>query len=108
MLATKLSFSQKELVAFCERWKVIEFALFGSAVRDDFSAESDVDVLVTFSAQSEWGLFEHIEMKDELSTLFERNVDLITRRSLEQSHNDLLRDEILENIDVIYAESARG
>jgi len=48
MLATKLSFSQKELVAFCKRWDVTEFALFGSAVRNDFSAESDVDVLVTF------------------------------------------------------------
>lgn len=103
MPKTKLSFSQKELVAFYERWDVTEFALFGSAVRDDFSAESDVDALVTFSAQSEWGLFEHIEMKDELASLFGRDVDLITRRSLEQSHNDLLRDEILENAQVIYA-----
>lgn len=103
MLAIKFSYAQKELVAFCERWDVTEFALFGSAVRDDFSAESDVDALVTFSAQSEWGLFEHIEMKDELASLFGRDVDLITRRSLEQSHNDLLRDEILGSLDVVYA-----
>lgn len=103
MLATKLSYAQKELIAFCKRWDVTEFALFGSAVRDDFAAESDIDALVTFSAQSEWGLFAHIQMKQELAALFGRDVDLITMRSLEQSHNDLLRDEILENAKVIYS-----
>ncbi len=43
---------EKESAAFCNRWKVVEFAMFGSAVRDDFSAGSDIDALVAFSSNS--------------------------------------------------------
>jgi predicted nucleotidyltransferase len=79
--------------------------LFGSAVRDDFSPDSDIDALISFSSQSEWGLFDHIQMKQELKELFGRDVDLITQRALEQSHNELLRAEILESAKVIYSVS---
>ncbi len=103
MLATQTLLSQKEFTTFCKRWRIIEFALFGSAVRDDFSPESDIDALVDFSAKSEWGLFDHIQMKQELKSLFGRDVDLITQRALEQSHNDLLRTEILNSAKVIYS-----
>ena len=103
MLTTQITLPEKELTTFYKRWKVVEFALFGSAVRDDFSPESDIDALVDFSSQSEWGLFDHIQMKQELKILFGRDVDLITQRALEQSRNDLLRDEILENAKVIYS-----
>lgn len=103
MLSTQITLPEKELAAFCKRWKVIEFALFGSALRDDFSPESDIDALVDFSPENEWGLFDHIQMKQELKALFGRDVDLITQRALEQSRNDLLRDEILENAKVIYS-----
>ena len=105
MLSNQITLSKEELAAFCKRWKVIEFALFGSATREDFSPESDIDALVNFSVQSEWGLFDHIQMKQELKELFGRNVDLITRRSLEQSRNDLLRAEIFEGMKVIYSTS---
>ena len=103
MLTTQITLPEKELAVFCKRWKVIEFALFGSAVRDDFSPKSDIDALVNFSAKSEWGLFDHIQMKQELKSLFGRDVDLITQRALEQSHNDLLRTEILDSAKVIYS-----
>jgi hypothetical protein len=110
MTTVKLSIPHKKIAAFCKRWKVTEFSLFGSAVRDDFSPNSDIDTLVSFSAQSEWGLFDHIQMKQELKTIFSRNVDLITRRAVEQSHNELLRAEILESAKVIYSapESVHG
>jgi len=40
----------KERIAdFCRRWKITELALFGSVLREDFRADSDVDVLVTFA-----------------------------------------------------------
>ena len=74
---------------------MVEFALFGSAVREDFSPQSDIDALVSFDPQSDWGLFDHIQMKQELKVLFGRDVDLVTRRALEQSRNALLRSEIL-------------
>ena len=97
-------FPLKKLATFCKRWQVVEFALFGSAVRDDFSAQSDIDALVSFATQSDWGLFEHIQMKQELKELFGRDVDLITRRALEQSRNSLLRTEILSTIKVLYSD----
>ncbi len=92
----------QKIDAFCQRWQVAELALFGSATRDDFSAQSDIDLLVSFSPSSNWGLFEHIQMKLELKELFGREVDLVTRRSLEQSRNSLLRAEILSSTRVLY------
>ena len=93
-----------KIVAFCNRWKVIEFALFGSALRDDFSPESDVDALVSFAPDSNWGLFEHVQMSQELKSIFARDVDLITRRALAQSRNTLLRSEILSTAKVVFSE----
>lgn len=104
MLAIQTSIHHKKLIAFCKRWKVVEFALFGSAVRDDFSPQSDIDALVSFAPQSDWGLFDHIQMKQELKELFRREVDLVTRRALEQSQNGLLRLEILDTAQVLYSE----
>jgi predicted nucleotidyltransferase len=92
-----------EIVAFCKRWKVVEFALFGSAVRDDFAPESDIDALVSFAPDSNWGLFEHIQMRLELKDIYGRDVDLITRRALEQSRNNLLRSEILSTAKVVFS-----
>jgi uncharacterized protein len=108
MVTTQKFAPSNKIAAFCKRWKVVEFALFGSAVRDDFSQQSDIDVLVTFAPQSEWGLFDHIQMKLELKKLFGREVDLITRRALEQSHNTLLRSEILSTAKVYYSERERA
>lgn len=39
----------EEIRVFCQKWQIIEFALFGSALRDDFRPDSDLDVLVSFS-----------------------------------------------------------
>ena len=79
----KLSFvesiSQKEMMQFCRRWKVRELALFGSAVRTDFRPESDVDVLVSFHEDANWGLFDHVQVRLELETIFKRKVDLVTK-----------------------------
>jgi predicted nucleotidyltransferase len=66
-----------------------------SAVREDFSARSDIDALVSFAPHSNWSLFDHVQMNQELQEIFRREVNLITRRALEQSCNTLLRAEIL-------------
>jgi predicted nucleotidyltransferase len=107
MPALKMLASPKKIESFCKRWKVTEFALFGSAVRDDFSPKSDIDALVSFAPQSEWSLFDHIQMKQELKELFGRDVDLITRRALEQSHNSLLRSEVLGTAKVLYSKGEK-
>ena len=97
------SISQEDIVRFCQRWKVRELALFGSAVRTDFKPESDVDVLVSFHETANWGLFDHVQMRLDLEAIFKRKVDLVTYRALEQSQNALLREQILNTAKVIYA-----
>jgi len=50
-------FPLQEIARFCQKWQIMELALFGSVLREDFNSESDVDMLVTFSDKSEWGSF---------------------------------------------------
>jgi hypothetical protein len=104
MAAIQTLVPRKKIAAFCKRWKVVEFALFGSAVREDFSAQSDIDALVSFAPHSKWSLFDHVQMKQELQEIFGREVDLITSRALEQSRNTLLRSEILGSTRILYSE----
>ena len=102
----RIPIDQTQIAEFCRKWQITEFALFGSEVRDDFSPQSDIDTLVSFSPQSQWGLFDHIQMKQELKELFGREVDLVTRRALEQRRNELLREEILNTAKLLYSEDA--
>ena len=99
------SIPQKELTRFCRRWQIHEFALFGSALRADFNPESDVDVLVSFNEKANWGLFDHVQMRNDLEVIFKRKVDLVTRRALEQTQNQLLRDRILKTAKVIFSDN---
>jgi predicted nucleotidyltransferase len=80
----------------------VEFAVFGSALREDFGPDSDLDVMVVFSPEANWGLWDHLRMEEELANLFERKIDLFTRRAVERSHNWLRRQEILRTAEVIY------
>ena len=91
-----------EIARFCQRWHIRELALFGSVLRSDFGPGSDVDVLVTFSPEAEWGLLDHVQMQQELPILFHRKVDLISRRALERSSNWLLRCAILSTAETLF------
>jgi predicted nucleotidyltransferase len=97
------AYPQKELVDFCQRWKVAEVALFGAVLRDDFRPDSGVDVLVTFAAEGRWSHFDLINMQNELEQIFEHKVELVERSALEQSPNSIRRKHILNHTDVIYA-----
>jgi len=88
---------------FCGRWKIIEFALFGSVLRDDFRPDSDVDVLVRFQPDAPWSLFDLGDMQAELERIFGRKVDLVEKEAIEQSRNPFRRRHILGNHRVIYA-----
>ena len=99
----KIDIPQEKIIGFCRRWKITEFALFGSVLRDDFGPESDIDVLVTFATEARWSLLDHVEMQDELKAIFGRNVDLISRRGIERSRNPIRRKEILNSVEIIYA-----
>jgi predicted nucleotidyltransferase len=87
---------------FCRRWNVTELSLFGSALRDDFGPDSDVDVLVTFAADARPTLFDMVHMKEQLEAVLGHSVDLVSRRGVEQSRNYLRRRAILSSAEPIY------
>jgi predicted nucleotidyltransferase len=98
---------RKEIAEWCERRQVRELSLFGSVLREDFGPESDVDVLVAFSQDAEWGLWDHVQMQQELRTLLRRNVDLISKRAVERSQNWLRRREILNAAQILFSVAAQ-
>jgi uncharacterized protein len=98
----KISISHPELVELCKRWKITELALFGSVLSDDFRPDSDVDVLVTFDPDANWSLFDLVELKAELKTLFGREVDLVEREGI---RNPFRRRSILSSLEVVYGSS---
>lgn len=89
--------------AFCRRWNVGELCLFGSVLRDDFSPESDIDVLVKFEGDHTPGLMGIIRMEQEMADMFGHRVDLVTRNAVEKSRNYIRRKAILESARVLYA-----
>lgn len=93
---------QAAIAQFCQRWKIEEFYLFGSVLRDDFRSDSDIDVMVQFAADARWGLLALVEMKEQLEEIFNRKVDLLTKKSIEESENWIRRKEILSTAKVIY------
>ena len=105
MTKLQIEISDSEIAAFCRKWLIDEFSLFGSAVRGDFHQKSDIDVLVTFNPDAKWTLFDHVDMQDELKDLFGRDVDLVSRRGIERSNNYIRRREIIDSARVIYAVS---
>ncbi len=96
----QIKIPQKEISEFCHRWNVVEFAVFGSALRAGFNSESDVDVLVTFAPKTQVGLFELAQMQMELESLLKRPVDLVEKASL---RNPYRRREILKTAQIVYA-----
>ncbi len=92
----------EKIKAFCTGWQVIEFALFGSVLRDDFSSDSDIDIMVKFDINAHPTFTTLEDMEIELETIFNRKVDLITREGIETSRNYLRRQEILTSAQIIY------
>lgn len=104
MRKLQISVSREKIVDFCKRWKIIEFSFFGSVLREDFNPQkSDVDVLIEFSPNSSWGLFDLVKMEEELSQLFDRHVDLVNKKAIENSRNWIRKQNILDSAEVYYA-----
>jgi uncharacterized protein len=97
-----LEISMDIVAAFCRRWKIAEFALFGSILRDDFRPDSDVDVLVTFATGASWRFYDLLTMKEELEVMFGCPVDLVEKRLVECSENNIRRKHILNHMETIY------
>jgi predicted nucleotidyltransferase len=95
----KVSIPREQLEEFCRRWKIAELDLFGSALREDFRPDSDLDLLVSFTPDADWSLLDHVAMEEELSGILGRKVDLVSRRAIERSSNWIRRRAILESAE---------
>ena len=96
----RIPIDHERIAEFCRKWRITEFALFGSVLREDFRSDSDVDVLAVFDPDAPWSLWDHMDMEEELEGLFGRPVDLVSKRALK---NPYRRHEILKTHQVIYA-----
>ena len=102
-MAARIEMPMDEIAEFCRRRGIVEFAIFGSVLRDDFGPESDVDVLVRYAPDAKISLLDEVEMEWELADLFGRKVDLVGRAAIEASRNPIRRETILRSAEVIYA-----
>ena len=102
MADVRITIPEHRLRDYCRRWKVAEMAIFGSALRQDFGPDSDIDILISFNADARWGLFDLVRMEEELKALLGRPVHLVPRLAVEQSENYIRRKSILENAEVVY------
>ena len=93
---------RRKIAAFCRKWKVNEFSLFGSVLQDGFRPDSDIDVIVDFEAGAVHTILDLAKMTEELETIFGRHVDLMTLSSVRQSRNYLRRKEILSTREPVY------
>ncbi|MBI5427996.1 MAG: nucleotidyltransferase family protein [Nitrospinae bacterium] len=99
-MPSRIAIPSPKIEDFCRRWRIVELALFGSVLRDDFRPQSDIDVLVSFFSDAHWSLYDWVDMRDELTEIFGRDVDLVAKAGL---RNPFRRHEILRTKEVIYA-----
>ena len=83
---------------YCKEHNIAKLAVFGSALRDDFTADSDVDLLVVFKKGKEPGLISLAGMEIELSEIIGRKADLRTPEDLSVR----FRDDVLAQSEVQY------
>jgi uncharacterized protein len=83
----------------CQKWHIHKLSLFGSVLRDDFTADSDIDILVEFEPEFTPGFFKLHQIQEELSELFDRRtIDLVTLKFL----NHRIRNRVLATAEVCY------
>jgi predicted nucleotidyltransferase len=102
-MRTEIPIPTAQLDEFCRRWKIAELCVFGSALREDFRPDSDLDLLVTFAPEADWSLLDHVTMEEELSGIVARKVDLVSQRAIERSSNWIRRKAILESAEPYFA-----
>jgi predicted nucleotidyltransferase len=101
-MIARIPIDHDQIAAFCQRWNITELALFGSVLREDFDADSDVDVLITLPEGDGRTLIDLGRMELELAEIIGRKVDLWTRKGVEQSRNPTRKRDILSTAQVIH------
>lgn len=83
----------------CRRYHVRELSVFGSALRDDFRPDSDIDLLVEFEPDAQVGFLALAALMRELSEAIGRKVDLVPKNGLKE----LIRNSVINSAKVLYA-----
>jgi len=96
-MKARIEIPKEKLAEFCRRNRIRKLAFFGSVLREDFTPESDVDVLVEFEPGHTPGL-AFFGMEEDLSQLLGRKVDLNTPAFL----SPYFRNEVLDHLEVLY------
>jgi hypothetical protein len=99
MAKPKMTIPRDKLADFCRRNQIRRLSIFGSALREDFGPDSDVDVLVEFEPEAQIGFLALSRMQRELAALLGRPVDLVPREGLKP----ILRETVLSSAEVVYA-----
>lgn len=100
----KLQVNHESLARFCRARGIARLEVFGSALREDFRADSDVDLLATLRPEARPTLLDWADMQEKLAALFGRPVDLVSRRAIERSRNRHRRHAILSTATPFYVE----
>ncbi len=101
MKLNQIEIPEDQIADFCRKWNLSELSLFGSILREDFSDQSDVDVLIAFGPGGQMTLESMMDMEDELSNMFAgRPIDLVERKLV---RNPFRRHEILTTRKIFYA-----
>ncbi len=100
-IITNINIPNEEIERFCQQYHIEKLAFFGSVLRDDFTPESDIDILVDFHPEHIPGLIRLSLMENELSRLFQRKVDLRTPEDL----SPYFRQEVLDSAVIQYVNS---
>jgi uncharacterized protein len=95
----RLAIDKEQIAALCHRRQIRRLAVFGSALREDFGSDSDVDILVEFEPEARVGFLALARVARELSELLGRRVDLVPQGGLKLS----IRDQVLAEAEVLFA-----
>ncbi len=98
----RIDVPREKVAEFCRKYRVQKLSLFGSALREDFRPDSDVDLLVSFAENAHYSLFDLAAMERELGVILGRKVDLVEREAIEQSENYIRRRHILQSEEPLY------
>jgi uncharacterized protein len=98
----QISYSKDELAALCRKYHIVRLSVFGSALRDDFHSDSDIDLIYEMEPEHSMGYIRLGFLADELSQIFGgREVDLVRYGALHHR----MRDSVLAEAQVIYGGS---
>jgi predicted nucleotidyltransferase len=96
----KIEIKEKEIEAVARKWRIRELSLFGSVLSEQFSENSDIDVLIQFDKEADYSLFDLVDLKEDLEKTLGRTVDLVEKAGIK---NPYRKEEIFNTAKVIYA-----